>query len=110
MLNIERKYIDWKKTGKNLQLLRNDNINLRRNVCSALNSHKGDCSGDCDSCRFEMDNFISRPELAQVFNVSESVIFNWENGKTPVSIEDMLFYCRLAGVEMRDILVFTDMQ
>ena len=103
---IFRKFISWKKTGKNLQLLRNDNINLRRNVCSTLNAEKGECSGECDTCKYEMDNNISRPELAKIFNVSESVIFNWENGKTPVSLEDILFYCQLAEVELQDILVF----
>ncbi|MBP5177162.1 MAG: helix-turn-helix transcriptional regulator [Clostridia bacterium] len=106
MKKMERQTIDWKKTGKNLQLLRNDNVNLRKVVCSTLNFDKGECSGDCDNCRYEMDSSISRPELAQVFNVSESVIFNWENGKTPVSVEDMLFYCRLADVGLEDIIVF----
>ena len=102
-----RKYIDWQKTGKNLQLLRNDNINLRRHVCSTLNYHKGECSGECPSCKYEMDNNISRTELAKVFNVSESVIFNWENGKTPVSLEDMLFYCQIADVELPEIIVYS---
>lgn len=102
----KRKRINWQKTGKNLQLLRNDNLNLRRNVCRALNFHKGDCSGDCNCCKYEMDNNISRTELAKVFNVSESVIFNWENGKTPVSLEDMLFYCDIADVDLYEITVF----
>ena len=103
---IDRKRIDWKKTGKNLMFLRNDNITLRRNVCRALNLKKGECSGDCDGCRYEMDNNISRPELAKVFNVSESVVFNWETGKTPVSLEDILFYCTLADVSIDDVVVF----
>jgi len=105
-MDIKRKSIDWKKTGKNLQLLRNDNISLRRKVCGALKLNRSECSGDCANCKYEMDNFISRPELAQVFNVSESVIFNWENGKTPVSVEDILFYCQLADVSLDDVLVF----
>lgn len=37
MKNIERKYINWEKTGKNLQILRADNISLRRYVCYELN-------------------------------------------------------------------------
>lgn len=102
----ERKYINWQKTGKNLQLLRNDNIHLRRYVCNVLNYDKGACSGECKSCKYEMDNSISRVELARIFNVSESVIFNWENGKTPVSIEDMLFYCQIAEVGLDEIIVF----
>ena len=103
---IERKRINWKKTGKNLQLLRSDNLSLRRNVCRTLNISKAECSGDCKTCRYEMDNNISRIELAEVFNVSDSVIFNWENGKTPVTIEDILFYCQIADVDLYDILVF----
>lgn len=103
---MERKQIDWKKTGKNLQLLRNDNLTLRRNVCSTLRRDEGNCSGECETCRYDMDSSISRPELAAVFHVSESVIFNWETGKTPVSLEDMLFYCQIADVELNEILVF----
>lgn len=105
-MSEKRKYIDWKKTGKNLQLLRNDNISLRRYVCSELRRDDGNCSGECETCRYDMDSSISRPELASVFHVSESVIFNWENGKTPVSLEDMLFYCQIADVELKEILVF----
>ncbi len=103
---IERKKIDWAKTGRNLQLLRNDNINLRRAVCRELNLDKGECSGLCDNCRYEMDKSISRVELAKVFAVSESVIFNWESGKTPVSIEDILLYCNVCKVAPEEILVF----
>ena len=103
---MERAYIDWKKTGKNLMLLRNDNMTLRRNVCSALNRDKGLCDGECLSCKYDMDSNISRTELARVFNVSDSVIFNWENGKTPVSLEDILYYCKIAGTDLFDILVF----
>lgn len=105
---IKRKTIDWIKTGRNLQLLRNDNINLRRTVCGELNRNKGECSGDCENCRFEMDKSISRVELAKTFAVSESVIFNWESGKTPVSIEDILLYCSVCRVPPEEILVFED--
>ena len=105
-LFAERQYIDWEKTGKNLQLLRNDSIDLRRYVCRALRYEKQECSGACETCRFDMDNSISRTELARVFHVSENVIFNWETGKTPVSLEDMLFYCRIAQVQLSEIVVF----
>ena len=108
MKECKRKRIDWEKTGKNLQLLRIDNISLRRCVCNALNCDKGQCNGQCNVCRFEMDISISRMELTKVFNVSESVIFNWENGKTPVPVEDLLFYCQLADVDLEDVLVFRD--
>ena len=101
-----RKYIDWNKTGRNLLLLRSDNLELRKNVCRELNYEKGECSGNCESCKFEMDSSISRAELAKVFNVTESVIFNWEKGKTPVAVDDLLFYCRLAHLTLEEILVF----
>lgn len=105
---MERRTVDWAKTGRNLQLLRNDNIDLRRTVCRELNLDKGECSGECSTCRFEMDKSISRAELAKVFSVSESVIFNWESGKTPVSIEDILLYCEVCKVDLWDIIVFED--
>ena len=106
MEKIERKYVNWDRTGKNLEFLRCDNLNLRRNVCNLLNYDKGLCSGECEICRYEMDNSISRSELATVFNVSESVVFNWENNRTHISIEDLLFYCQLASVGIDDILVY----
>ena len=103
---MARKYINWEKTGKNLQILRADNLPLRKYVCHELNYDKSECSGDCDNCKYEMDTNISRTELAKVFNVSDNVIFNWENGITPVALEDMLFYCQLAGVTLDDIVVY----
>lgn len=106
MKKIERRYVDWTKTGKNLYLLRNDNLNLRRYVCFVLNLHKGNCDGDCINCRYEMDNSISRKELADVLGTSDSVIANWEKGKTPVGIEDLLLYCDICGIDLNDILVF----
>ncbi len=106
MRELKRRSVDWFKTGKNLQLLRNDNINLRRNVCRVIRHGNGDCDDDCDKCKYEMDSNISRAELARVFNVSESVIFNWESGKTPVGIEDLLFYCEVANVNLTDIIVY----
>lgn len=106
MKTINRKFIDWNKTGRNLQLLRVDNIELRRSVCNAIKHDQGDCSGECSSCRFDMDNQISRKELADVFGVSESVIFNWENGRTAVALEDMLFYAQISQKELADILVY----
>ena len=106
MKAIPRNFIDWKKTGRNLQLLREDNIELRRSVCSALKHDLGDCSGECGNCRFEMDNHISRKELADVFGVTENVIFNWENGRTAVSIEDMLFYVQISKTELSQIIIY----
>lgn len=106
MKAIRRNFIDWKKTGRNLQLLREDNIELRRSVCGALKHDKGDCGGNCRDCKYEMDNHISRKELADVFGVSESVIFNWENGRTVVDYENLLFYSQLAEISLNEIVVF----
>lgn len=106
MKPTERKFIDWKKTGKNLQLLREDNIELRRCVCGALKHDSGECSGMCASCKYEMDSHISRKELSEIFGVTENVIFNWENGRTAVSLEDMLFYAQISKKELREIIVF----
>lgn len=106
---MKRKYvIDWKKTSKNLYLLRKDNITLRKRVCKELALHLEECSENCDECRYEMDNSISRAELAEVFNVSESVINNWERNKTMVSYEDLLFYCQLADVSIDEVVVFEE--
>ena len=52
---MKRRTIDWKKTGRNLRLLRNDNLSLRRYVCRTLRMRSGECDGvDCQNCRFEM--------------------------------------------------------
>jgi DNA-binding transcriptional regulator YiaG len=103
---MERKFINWKKTGKVLELLRGGNVNLRNQTCKVVNDAKSRCNGDCESCKYKLENNISRSELAKVFHVSESVIFNWENGKTPVSVDDILYYCQLAKVKLCDILVY----
>lgn len=105
---IKHRIIDWKSTGDNLQQLRNSNINLRRYVCSTLNkeSRRRGCDGECDTCKHDMDRSISRAELAQVFNVSDSVIFNWENGKTPIGIEDLIFYCDISDVCLDTVIEF----
>lgn len=106
MKPIPRNFIDWKKTGRKLQILREHNIELRRQVCRALKYDDSNCSGNCNECELEMDNHISRKELADVFGVSESVIFNWENGRTAVDYENLLFYCQLAKVDLNTIIVF----
>ncbi|MDE6585062.1 MAG: helix-turn-helix domain-containing protein [Clostridia bacterium] len=108
MKTVYRKFIDWRKTGKNLQLLRNDNGNLRREACRINNLHKSDCSGECESCKYDMDSNISRKELAVLFGVSDNVIYSWENGRTPIGLEDLLFYCQISKVKLEDIIVFTE--
>ena len=108
-MNIARDFIDWKATGYRLQRLRDDNETLRRFVCGALYMDSDKCrsgKGDCANCReSEMDREISRSELAEVFGVTESVIFNWETGRTPLPVEELLFYCKITGVRLEDILV-----
>ena len=99
---------DWANTAKNLKLLRRDNINLRRYVCSQLNYDKGECSGECETCKFDMDESISQLELAKVFNVSESMIVNWENNKSRPQLDDLLFYSQICGLDLYDVVVFCE--
>ena len=106
MKEIHRKRINWKKTGKRLLGLRNNNLTLRRYTCWFLKYDKGNCSGDCKNCEYEMDPSISRNELADVFMTTESVIFNWENGKTPPEIEDIMLYSEITGIPLEGIIVF----
>lgn len=108
MKQLNRQYIDWAKTAKNLKLLRQDNINLRRYVCSQLNFDKGNCDGLCDTCKFDMDNSISQSELAKVFNVSESMVVNWENNKSRPQLDDLIFYSQICGIDLYDVIVFAD--
>lgn len=106
MQEIQRKYIDWGKTAINLRLLRNDNLNLRRYVCMVLNRNSGDCDGACDNCKFDMDNSISRGELAKVFNVSESCVVNWERGTSRPTLDDLIFYSEICNINLYDVVVF----
>lgn len=106
MEDIKRRYIDWTKTAKNLKLLRRDNLNLRRCVCRQLNFDKGECDGDCAGCKFDMDQSISQSELARVFNVSESMIVNWENCKSRPQLDDLLFYSEICKIDLYDVIVF----
>lgn len=102
-----RRYIDWTKTAQNLKLLRNDNINLRKYVCHALKYDEANCSGQCETCKFDMDASISQNELAEVFGVSAGVIANWETGRTLPSIEDLLFYAEICEIGFSEVVVFT---
>lgn len=108
-MKVTRKFIDWTQTGNKLFRLRSDNANLRHFVCRALRHGTSLCDNDsnCDNCGdVYMDRSISRSELAEVFGVSESVINNWETGRTNIGIEDLLFYCQIAEVGLDDILVY----
>lgn len=106
MKRFKRCSINWEKTGKRLRMLRTQNQNLRRYVCWCLRFDRGNCSGDCQSCEYEMDASISRAELAQVFTTTESVVFNWEAGKTTPNLEDLFLYAKICGITLEDILVF----
>lgn len=108
METIKRKFIDWELTAQNLRLLRNDNINLRRYVCRTLNYDKAECDGDCENCKFDMDSSISQKELASVFCVNTGSVVNWENGKSRPSIEDLIFYSQISGVDLYEVLIFKD--
>lgn len=108
MKQIKRKYIDWTKTAKNLKLLRQDNINLRRYVCSRLYYGKRDCVADCADCKFAMDHSISQAELAKVFNVSESMVVNWENNKSRPQLDDLIFYSQICQIDLYDVIVFAE--
>lgn len=109
MQTIDRKFVDWTRTGKNLKLLRADNIELRRYVCFVLKTKRQDCDGaNCENCKFDMDNSISQAELAEVFNVSESMVANWENARSEPSIDDLLFYAEICHLSLDDILVFAE--
>ena len=105
---IKRKLIDQNNTAKNLKLLRQDNLDLRRYVCSALNFDKGNCDGLCDTCKYDMDHSISQAELARAFGVSESMVANWENCKSFPHLEDLIFYSEVCGIDLFDIVVFAD--
>lgn len=108
MKQVKRKCIDWKKTAKNLKLLRNDNLNLRRFVCRTLKYEELGCSGECDFCKYEMDHSISQAELARAFNVSESTVVNWENCKSKPNVEDLIFYGEVCGIGLYDVIEFAD--
>ena len=103
---VGKRTINWIGTGINLQNLRTGNLVLRRYACSMLKYDTRDCRQDCLDCKNEMDRAISRAELAQIFHCSDSVIYNWENGITPPSLEDIYLYCDICNIELTDILVF----
>ena len=98
--------IDWEKTGRNLQLLRNDNWHLRKVSCRDRNFDAGNCEGDCEHCRYDIDSSIRRNELAHLFLVGENTIYNWEKGITPVPTEALLYYAEISQTPLTDIIVF----
>lgn len=109
MFDGKRKIIDWERTSKMLKLLRCDNINLRKYVCRQLNlmGIKDYCDGEnCDTCTVDMEASISQGELAEVFNVSEGIVANWENNRTHPELEDLLLYSDICNISLFDIVQF----
>lgn len=102
---IERKRVDFIKTGKNLEYQRLNNLNLRRYVCFVVHSEEKGCC-DCENCWLEMDSRISRKELADVFAVSQDVIYNWERGICLPPVEDLLFYAQICDMPLDKIVMF----
>lgn len=103
-------FIDWDKTAQNLKLLRGDNLQLRKFVCKALRFEEAECSGECESCKFDMDNSISQTELAEVFGVSAGVIANWETGRTYPDLNDLLFYAYICNIPLSKVVVLKNCQ
>ncbi len=98
--------IDWEKVGINLERLRMDNLTLRRHVCRVNHLKEGNCDGACETCRYDMDNSISRRELAYALYTTENVICNWETARTEIDVQSLIYYCDIAGVKLEDILVY----
>lgn len=110
MEKINRRYIDWEKTGMNLRELRERNDPLIRYACFICHYNEGNCDGECERCRYSkgLDPQITRKELARVFNTTETVILNWERGTTPVPLDDIFYYCQIAKMTLDEILVYTE--
>jgi hypothetical protein len=108
MEKIERKFVDWVRTGKKLQTLREYNVDFIRYACYVCHYDQANCDGECGSCNFDgdLDRRITREELAKVFSTTATVINNWEDGRTPVPLEDLLLYCRISNKKLEDIIVF----
>ncbi len=108
---MDRPIIDWSATAHNIRLLRCDNIKLRQKVCHCLSSRiaKGHVcrTFNCDGCTV-MDSQISQAELSIVLGVSDSIIANWENGRSIPTLEDLLMYAKVADVNLMDIVVVCD--
>lgn len=109
MKEIKRRSIDWEKTGKRLQYLRDHNTSLRRYACSVVHKEEFGCGIDCEECKeFDMDNKIAQDELAKVFNVSANTIANWESGRTIPDMEDLILYSDICEMDLFDILAFNE--
>lgn len=106
MQRIERRRIDWRRTGIRLKNLRDHHPTLQRYTCYINHAAEGNCSGECETCEFDLDRNVSRAELARVLATTESVIANWESGRTSPELEDLLYYTALCGIALEDILVF----
>ena len=48
---------------------------------------------------------MSQIELAKAFDVSPTMVVNWENGKSKPSGEDLLFYADVCEITLEEVLV-----
>lgn len=108
MKKIERRTIDWVKTGKRLQMLREHDIDFIRYACFACHFNEGNCSGECENCGFDkdLDHKITREELAMIFSVTDAVVNNWETGRTAVPLEELYLYCDISNKTLEELVVF----
>ena len=108
MQRIERKIIDWAKTGEKLAFLRGNDLSLRRYACWVCHGEEWECDKQCDTCQEipayrrslgerGLDPSTSCAELAKVFDETESVIRNWETGRTPVPLDALRLYAQISG-------------
>ncbi|MGN0797627.1 MAG: hypothetical protein ACI4M5_05395 [Christensenellales bacterium] len=83
-------------------------MKLIRKICRELNYSEEDCNctGTCESCTIDIDDYISCRELAQVLNVTSNIITNWESGLTPVPYEDLLMYQEICEIPLDELIVF----
>ena len=105
---IKRRSIDWKKTGEKLKDIRLTNDALKSFVCHAHNKNTPQCDDDCFNCCFGMCYFISRRELGEAFGVSDSVVLNWEHGRSAMFYEDLELYARIIGFSIEALLCYKD--
>ncbi|MDE6557676.1 MAG: helix-turn-helix domain-containing protein [Clostridia bacterium] len=43
-----------------------------------------------------------------MFNVTESVVFNWENGKSLPTLDDLLFYAQICDLPLFEVIILQD--
>lgn len=97
--------IEDESFGKYLEYLRNKNVNLQKRVCAILRKRSDECDAtECENCKYDMDNHISRRELGDVLGVSDSTVANWEDGRSRISIECLFAYEELTGIDVHKLV------